>query len=45
MENLIFSPVGIIVIIVILLFHSVKITREYQRGVVFRLGRFAGTRG
>jgi regulator of protease activity HflC (stomatin/prohibitin superfamily) len=44
---------GIIVMIVpavifvlgILIANSVRILREYERGVVFRLGRFVGTRG
>lgn len=34
-----------IVIIAILLFSSVKILNEFERGVVFRLGSFAGVRG
>lgn len=34
-----------IVIIVILLFNTIKILREYERAVVFRLGRFTGMRG
>ena len=36
-----FSPVGLfgILIIVIWLFNSVKVLREYERGVIFRLGR------
>ncbi len=34
-----------IIILVILLFNSVKILKEYERAVVFRLGRFTGLRG
>ncbi len=34
-----------IVILLILLFNTVKILNEYQRAVVFRLGRFVGVRG
>lgn len=34
-----------IVIILILLFNTIKILNEYERGVIFRLGRFAGVRG
>lgn len=34
-----------LVIIAILIFSSVKILNEYERGVIFRLGRFAGVRG
>ena len=41
-------PSGLIVILVIAVFilaNTVKILREYERGVVFRLGRFVGVRG
>jgi regulator of protease activity HflC (stomatin/prohibitin superfamily) len=34
-----------IVIFVILIFNSVKILAEYERAVIFRLGRFTGLRG
>ena len=34
-----------IFILVILLFNTIKILSEYQRAVVFRLGRFTGIRG
>lgn len=34
-----------IVLLVILLFNTIKILREYERAVVFRLGRFTGVRG
>lgn len=34
-----------IVLLIILLFNTVKILREYQRAVIFRLGRFTGMRG
>jgi regulator of protease activity HflC (stomatin/prohibitin superfamily) len=39
---------GTIVLIIFILFivlNTFKILREYERGVVFRLGRYAGTRG
>jgi regulator of protease activity HflC (stomatin/prohibitin superfamily) len=36
---------AIVVFVVILVSASVKITQEYERGVVFRLGRYVGTRG
>lgn len=39
------SYVGIIVILAILLVAAVRIVPEYQRGVVFRLGRFVGVKG
>jgi len=34
-----------IVIVMFILVNTIKILREYERGVVFRLGRFAGVRG
>lgn len=38
--------VGIIIVfLVIVLFASIKVVQEYERGVVFRLGRLAGARG
>ena len=45
MINLLFSWVGVIIVALIILPMAVKITREYERGVIFRLGRFAGIRG
>jgi len=41
-------PVGIVVIIffgLILLFNMIKILKEYERGVIFRLGRLIGAKG
>ncbi|MDP1538485.1 MAG: slipin family protein, partial [bacterium] len=43
--DILFSWFGLIIIALIILPQSVKITREYERGVIFRLGRFAGIRG
>jgi len=41
-----FSTVGIlIVLLIILLMASIKIVQEYERGVIFRLGRLVGARG
>jgi regulator of protease activity HflC (stomatin/prohibitin superfamily) len=37
--------VGVIVIIAVLLFMSLKVFREYERAVVFLLGRFQAVRG
>lgn len=34
-----------IVLLIILLFNTIKILNEYERAVVFRLGRFTGVRG
>jgi regulator of protease activity HflC (stomatin/prohibitin superfamily) len=39
------SMVVFIVIVLIILANSIKVLREYERGVVFRLGRFVGVRG
>jgi regulator of protease activity HflC (stomatin/prohibitin superfamily) len=35
----------IVVFLVLVLFASIKVVQEYERGVVFRLGRLAGVRG
>ena len=35
----------IVFVLIILFFLSVKIVQEYDRGVIFRLGRYAGVRG
>ena len=43
--NLFFSLGGIGIAAVVILFSAIKITREYERGVIFRLGRLVGTRG
>ncbi|HBY58014.1 MAG TPA: hypothetical protein DEG96_09195 [Candidatus Atribacteria bacterium] len=36
---------GILIIILIILSQAIKILREYERGVVFRLGRLVGAKG
>ena len=43
--SLLTSMFPIIVLIIILIFNTVKILREFERAVVFRLGRFTGIRG
>jgi regulator of protease activity HflC (stomatin/prohibitin superfamily) len=43
--DLIFSWLGLLLLVLFLLPQAVKITREYERGVIFRLGRFVGVRG
>jgi regulator of protease activity HflC (stomatin/prohibitin superfamily) len=41
-----FPILGIVIIFLVMLFSaSVKVLREYERGVVFRLGRLVGSRG
>ncbi len=37
--------ITVVVIVMFILVNTIKILREYERGVVFRLGRFAGVRG
>ncbi len=37
--------IGILVLIVILLLAAIKIVQEYERGVIFRLGRLVGPKG
>jgi regulator of protease activity HflC (stomatin/prohibitin superfamily) len=39
------SWIPFLVILLILLFNTIKILNEYERAVVFRLGRFTGVRG
>ena len=39
------SPLVIILVIVAILLSGVRIAQEYERAIVFRLGRFVGTRG
>ncbi len=36
---------GIIVVVVIILSKAIRIVREYERGVIFRLGRLIGAKG
>ncbi len=43
--DIFFGAWGIIIVLLIILPQAIKITREYERGVIFRLGRFAGMRG
>ncbi len=37
--------IAIVVFVAIVLSAAIKITQEYERGVIFRLGRYVGTRG
>lgn len=36
---------GVIAVVVVLLFSGLKVIQEYERGVIFRLGKLAGARG
>ena len=38
-------PIAIIIVLIALLFSAVRIAREYERGVVFRLGRLLRAKG
>jgi len=43
--DIIFSWFGIIFIALLILPQAIRITNEYERGVIFRLGRFIGIKG
>jgi regulator of protease activity HflC (stomatin/prohibitin superfamily) len=46
MYNLLSNPLAIIIILVIMaVFASLKVLKEYERGVIFFLGRLTGVRG
>ena len=36
---------GILIIVIVILSQAIKILREYERGVIFRLGRLVGAKG
>lgn len=37
--------IGVIIVLVIVVPNIIKVAKEYERGVLFRLGKFVGTRG
>jgi len=37
--------IAISIVVVVLLLTGLRISQEYQRGVIFRLGRYSGLRG
>ncbi len=37
--------IAILILIVVLIFSSMKVLNEYERGVMFTLGRFTGIKG
>ena len=45
MAGAIIGIIIFVIIVLILAFASIRIAQEYERGVVFRLGRFSGVRG
>ncbi|KYH30855.1 slipin family protein [Neomoorella mulderi] len=44
MENFI-SLIALVIIIISLVSSSIRVVQEYERGVIFRLGRYVGVRG
>ncbi len=43
---MVINPLSVVIILLVLLLASaVKVLREYERGVIFRLGRLAGSKG
>jgi regulator of protease activity HflC (stomatin/prohibitin superfamily) len=38
-------PVALLIVLFVVILTGFRIAQEYQRGVVFRLGRYAGLRG
>jgi regulator of protease activity HflC (stomatin/prohibitin superfamily) len=40
-------PIGIVIAVLVALFFlsAIRILREYERGVIFRLGRYVGSKG
>ena len=38
-------PAALVLLIIFIISNALRILREYERGVVFRLGRYVGTRG
>jgi len=45
MTGAIIGIIIFVIVVLILAFASIRIAQEYERGVVFRLGRFTGVRG
>ena len=38
-------PIIITILVILFLFSAIKILKEYERGVIFRLGRVIGSKG
>ncbi|MEW6482653.1 MAG: slipin family protein [bacterium] len=43
--NILFTPIGVVAVLIFVLISAIKVLREYERAVVFRLGRLVGERG
>src|SRR6187200_2074238 len=44
-ENLLFCLGPVVVVLFVLVSSSVRVVQEYERGVIFRLGRLVGAKG
>jgi regulator of protease activity HflC (stomatin/prohibitin superfamily) len=45
METVVVAIIGVLFVIMVVAGAAIKIAQEYERGVIFRLGRFTGVRG
>jgi regulator of protease activity HflC (stomatin/prohibitin superfamily) len=45
MEAVLIVGIAVVVIVVLFFASSIKIVQEYERGVIFRLGRCTGAKG
>jgi len=45
MEGAVIGIIAVVFVVMVVASAAVKIAQEYERGVVFRLGRFTGERG
>ena len=45
MEGAVIGIIAVVFVVMVVASAAIKIAQEYERGVVFRLGRFTGERG
>lgn len=45
METVVVAIIGVLFVVMVVAGAAIKIVQEYERGVIFRLGRFTGVRG
>jgi regulator of protease activity HflC (stomatin/prohibitin superfamily) len=43
--NIIYALLGLLIIVIIITYYSIRVVREYERAVIFRLGRLIGAKG
>jgi len=43
--NIIYALLGLLIIVITITYYSFKVVREYERAVIFRLGRLIGAKG